>query len=114
MGIKRILYFTIVSFLLLISTFNIYSQVGANVVGSNSAAAKSITLPQGNIYYCLAGTGGSTLNPNFNVMINNAGYAIIGNSSTNSCSFTTTAQYYVIGGVSVNNYSTPVILTNFT
>ncbi len=54
MGIKRILYFTIVSFLLLISTFNIYSQVGANVVGSNSAQTNSITLPQGNIYYCIA------------------------------------------------------------
>jgi len=44
MRTKRILYFAIISFLLLISTSNIYSQVGANVVGSNSAQAKSITL----------------------------------------------------------------------
>ena len=54
MAIKRISYFAIISFLLLISTSNIYSQVGANVVGSNSAQANSITLPQGNIYYCIA------------------------------------------------------------
>jgi len=54
MEIKRILYFGIVSFLLLIYTSNIYSQVGGNVVGSNSAQTNSITLPQGNIYYCIA------------------------------------------------------------
>jgi len=114
MGIKRILYFIIVSFLSLISTFNIYSQVGANVVGSNSAVATSITLPTANLYYCVASSTGSTLTPSFNVMVNNGNYAVIGNSSTNSCSFTTTATSYVIGGVSVNNYSVPVILTTFT
>ncbi|MFP3316953.1 MAG: hypothetical protein RXN79_00920, partial [Candidatus Nanopusillus sp.] len=54
MGIKRILYFAIISFLLLISTSNIYSQVGADVAGSNSAAAKSITLTTANLYYCVA------------------------------------------------------------
>jgi len=54
MGIKRILYFDIIGFLLLISTFSIYSQVGANVVGSNSAQAKSITLNTANLYYCVA------------------------------------------------------------
>ncbi len=53
MDIKKISYFTIVSFLLLISTFNIYSQVGANVVGSNSAQTNSIALPQGNIIIVL-------------------------------------------------------------
>jgi hypothetical protein len=114
MGIKRILYFAIISFLLLISTFNIYSQVGADVVGSNSAAATSITLPTANLYYCVASSAGSTLTPSFNVMVNNGNYAVIGNSSTNSCSFTTTAGNYVIGGVSINNYSIPVILTTFT
>ncbi len=111
MGIKKILYITI---LLLISAFKIYSQVGANVVGSNSAAANSITLPTANLYYCVASSAGSTLTPSFNVMVNNGGYAVIGNSSTNSCSFITTATRYVIGGVSVNNYSVPVILANFT
>jgi len=114
MEIKRILYFTIVSFLLLIFTFNIYSQVGADVVGSNSAQAKSITLSTANLYYCVAASAGSTLTPSFNVMVNNGNYAVIGNSSTNSCSFTTTATSYVIGGVSINNYSVPVILTTFT
>jgi uncharacterized membrane protein len=114
MGIKRILYFAIVSFLLLISTFNIYSQVGADVVGSNSAAANSITLSTANLYYCVASSTGSTLTPSFNVMVNNGNYAVIGNSSTNTCSFTTTATSYVIGGVSLNNYSVPVILTTFT
>ncbi|MFP3289908.1 MAG: hypothetical protein RXN31_01690 [Candidatus Nanopusillus acidilobi] len=114
MEIKRVLYFAIVSFLLLIFTFNIYSQVGADVVGSNSAAANSITLSTANLYYCVASSAGSTLTPSFNVMINNGGYAVIGNSSTNTCSFTTTATKYVIGGVSINNYSIPVILTTYT
>ncbi|AMD29823.1 hypothetical protein Nps_01900 [Candidatus Nanopusillus acidilobi] len=114
MGIKRILYFAIVSLLLLISTFNIYSQVGADVVGSNSAQAKSVTLSTANIYYCVASSAGSTLTPSFNVMVNNGNYAVIGNSSTNTCSFTTTANNYAIGGVSINNYSVPVILTTFT
>jgi len=54
MGRKKISYFNILSFLLLISAYIIYSQVGADVVGSNSAQANSITLPQGNIYYCVA------------------------------------------------------------
>ncbi|PVU69819.1 hypothetical protein DDW05_03275, partial [Candidatus Nanobsidianus stetteri] len=54
MGRKKISYFNIISFLLLISAYIIYSQVGANVVGSNSAQTNSITLPQGNIYYCVA------------------------------------------------------------
>jgi hypothetical protein len=114
MGIKRILYFAIISFLLLISTFNIYSQVGADVVGSNSAQAKSITLTTANLYYCVAASAGSTLTPSFNVMVNNGNYAVIGNSSTNTCSFTTTANNYAIGGVSLNNYSVPVILTTYT
>jgi len=114
MGIKRILYFAVISFLLLISTFNIYSQVGANVAGSNSAAAKSITLTTANLYYCVAASAGSTLTPSFNVMVNNGNYAVIGNSSTNTCSFTTTSNNYAIGGVSLNNYSVPVILTTFT
>jgi hypothetical protein len=65
MEIKRILYFTIVGFLLLISTFNIYSQVGADFVGSNSAQAKSITLTTANLYYCVAASVGSTLTPKF-------------------------------------------------
>jgi hypothetical protein len=47
-------------------------------------------------------------------MVNNGNYAVIGNSSTNSCSFTTIATSYVIGGVSINNYSVPVILATFT
>jgi hypothetical protein len=114
MGIKRILYFTIVSFLLSISTFNIYSQVGADVVGSNSAQANSITLTTANLYYCVAASAGSTLTPSFNVMVNNGGFAVIGNSSTNTCSFTTTSNNRAIGGVSINNYSVPVILTTFT
>ncbi|MFP3131939.1 MAG: hypothetical protein RXQ77_01190, partial [Candidatus Nanopusillus sp.] len=114
MRIKRILYFAIISFLLLISTSNIYSQVGADVAGSNSAQAKSITLTTANLYYCVAASAGSTLTPIFNIMVNNGGYAVIGNSSTNSCSFTTTANNYAIGGVSLNNYSIPVILTTFT
>ncbi|MFP3256432.1 MAG: hypothetical protein RXO36_01305, partial [Candidatus Nanopusillus acidilobi] len=114
MSIKKILYFAIISFLLLISTFNIYSQVGADVVGSNSAQAKSITLTTANLYYCVAASAGSTLTPSFNVMVNNGNYAVIGNSSTNTCSFTTTANNYAIGGVSINNYSIPVILTTFT
>ncbi|MDT7890851.1 MAG: hypothetical protein RQ869_02170, partial [Candidatus Nanopusillus sp.] len=114
MEIKKILYFIIINFLLLISAPNIYSQVGAVVVGSNSAVAKSVTLPTANLYYCVASSTGSTLTPSFNVMVNNGGYAVIGNSSTNSCSFTTTATSYVIGGVSVNNYSVPVILATFT
>ncbi|MCC5447008.1 DUF2341 domain-containing protein, partial [Candidatus Nanobsidianus stetteri] len=54
MDIKKRIYFTIISFPLLISTFSIYSQIGGNVVGSNSAQTNSITLPQGNIYYCVA------------------------------------------------------------
>ena len=54
MDIKKRIYFTIISFPLLIFTFSIYSQVGGNVVGSNSAQTNSITLPQGNIYYCVA------------------------------------------------------------
>ena len=54
MGRKKISYFNILSFLLLISAFSIYSQIGGNVVGSNSAQTNSITLPQGNIYYCVA------------------------------------------------------------
>ncbi len=99
MGIKRILYFAIVSLLLLISTFNLYSHVGADVVGSNSAKAKSVTLSTANIYYCVASSAGSTLTPSFNVMVNNGNYAVIGNSSTNTCSFTTTANTYAIGGV---------------
>ncbi|EOD42309.1 putative secreted protein [Candidatus Nanobsidianus stetteri] len=114
MGIKRILYFAIVSFLLLISTFSIYSQVGADVVGSNSAQANSITLTTANLYYCVAASAGSTLTPSFNVMVNNGGFAVIGNSSTNTCSFTTTSNNRAIGGVSINNYSVPVILTTFT
>ncbi len=114
MEIKKILYFIIINFLLLIFAPNIYSQVGAAVVGNNSAVANSITLPTANLYYCVASSTGSTLTPSFNVMVNNRGYAVIGNSSTNSCSFTTTATSYVIGGVSLNNYSVPVILTTFT
>jgi hypothetical protein len=114
MEIKKILYFITINFLLLISAPNIYSQVGAVVVGSNSAVANSITLSTANLYYCVASSTGSTLTPSFNVMVNNGGYAVIGNSSTNSCSFTTTATSYVIGGVSVNNYSVPVILATFT
>jgi len=54
MGRKKILYFNILSFLLLISAYIIYSQIGGNVVGSNSTQTNSITLPQGNIYYCVA------------------------------------------------------------
>lgn len=54
MGIKRILYFAIIGFLLLISASNIYSQVGADVAGSNGAQAKSITLTTANLYYCVA------------------------------------------------------------
>jgi len=47
-------------------------------------------------------------------MVNNGVFAVIGNSSTNSCSFTTTSNNRAIGGVSINNYSVPVILTTFT
>jgi len=54
MDIKKRIYFTIISFPLLIFTFSIYSQVGGNVAGSNSAAAKSITLTTANLYYCVA------------------------------------------------------------
>jgi len=114
MDIKRILYFAIISFLLLISTSNIYSQVGANIVGSNSAQAESVGLTTANLYYCVAASAGSTLTPSFNVMVNNGNYAVIGNSSINTCSFTTAAKNYAIGGVSLNNYSVPVILTTFT
>ena len=99
---------------MLISAPNIYSQVGAAVVGSNSAAANSITLPTANLYYCVASSAGSTLTPSFNIMVNNGNYAVIGNSSTNLCSFTTTATNRVIGGISVNNYSVSVILATFT
>jgi hypothetical protein len=54
MGRKKISYSNILSFLLLISTFSIYSQVGADVVGSNSAQANSVTLTTANLYYCVA------------------------------------------------------------
>ena len=102
MEIKKILYFIIINFLLLISVPNIYSQVGANVVGNNSAVANSITLPTANLYYFVAASAGSTLTPSFNVMVNNGNYAVIGNSSTNSCSDTLyngiLQQYAVLGG----------------
>ncbi|MGC9079389.1 MAG: hypothetical protein ACP5G1_01480, partial [Nanopusillaceae archaeon] len=116
MRIKSIKYIIslFASILILISN-SIYAQVGAVLIGSNtSTTTTSITLSSANDYFCVAGTNGGTITPGFTALVNNGGYAVIGNSSTNSCSITTTATSYALGGISINNYSVFSIITTYT
>ncbi|PVU70806.1 hypothetical protein DDW05_02245, partial [Candidatus Nanobsidianus stetteri] len=55
----------------------------------------------------------NTITPNFNLLAENSN-SIIGESNNNICSFNSQNLYNVIGGISINNYSTPVILYNST
>ncbi|MCC5447269.1 hypothetical protein, partial [Candidatus Nanobsidianus stetteri] len=55
----------------------------------------------------------NTITPNFNVLVENSN-SIIGESNNNICSFNSQNLYNVIGGISIDNYSTPVILYNST
>jgi len=55
----------------------------------------------------------NTITPNFNVLVENSN-SIIGESNNNICSFNSQNLYNVIGGISIDNYSIPVILYNST
>ena len=110
MNAPRFIYnikkYIILVFILILFSNPFQAQVGAYTVGYNSTStAKSITLPTGNLYLCLASTSGSTLTPGFTALVNNAGYAAVGYSTTNSCSITTTATSYAVGGITVNNFT---------
>ncbi|MGC9133489.1 MAG: hypothetical protein ACP5GJ_03775, partial [Nanopusillaceae archaeon] len=117
MSIKSIKKYIIILLALgLLVSNSIHAQVGAVLIGSSTTTTTtSITLPSANNYFCVAGANGGTITiPSITELVNNGGYAVIGNSSTNSCSITTTATSYALGGISINNYSVFSIITTYT
>ncbi|BFI73033.1 hypothetical protein YN1_0200 [Nanoarchaeota archaeon] len=110
--IKRILVIFIILFTLVLLK-PIHSQEGAYTVGySNTSASTSITLPSGSLYLCEASANGATLTSSFTVLANSSNYAVVGYSSTNSCSITTNAGFYTVGGITVNNFTSYTYVTN--